>query len=116
MAFPDVRPDDLTALLPAYAEIDPDIRDQIARDSLYAQYVGRQMVEAESLKREESTEIPHDFDYTALPSLSSELCAKLQQKRPANLAQAGRMEGMTPAALTLILANLRRARKTASAQ
>ncbi len=116
MAFPDVRPDDLTALLPAYAEIDPEIRDQIARDSLYAQYVGRQMVEAESLKREESTEIPHDFDYTALPSLSSELCAKLQQKRPANLAQAGRMEGMTPAALTLILANLRRARKTASAQ
>ena len=116
MAFPDVRPDDLTALLPAYAEIDPEIREQIARDSLYAQYVGRQMVEAESLKREESTEIPHDFDYTALPSLSSELCAKLQQKRPANLAQAGRMEGMTPAALTLILANLRRARKTASVQ
>lgn len=116
MAFPDVRFEDLATLLPAYAELDPEIREQIARDALYAQYLGRQKVEADSLKREEGTEIPHDFDYKSLPSLSAELRAKLQQRRPANLAQAGRMEGMTPAALTLILANLRRVRKAVSAQ
>ena len=64
------------------------------------------------LRREEDAEIPDDFDYAALSGLSAELTAKLSRVRPANLGHAGRIEGMTPAALTLILAHLRKAQRT----
>jgi len=63
------------------------------------------------LQREEAAEIPPDFDYGALSGLSAELTAKLRRVQPANLSQAARIEGMTPAALTLILAHLRKARR-----
>ena len=70
---------------------------------------------AELLKRDEAQVIPDGFDYDRLDGLSSELKAKLTRLRPGTLAMAGRIEGMTPAALTLILAVLRRdQRKRAS--
>jgi tRNA uridine 5-carboxymethylaminomethyl modification enzyme len=92
------------------------VRSQVARDALYAQYLHRQQDEASALKREEAAEIPPEFDYSALHGLSNELTAKLERRRPANMAQAGRIEGMTPAALTLILAHLRKARREAVAR
>lgn len=108
LAFPDVGFDDLLRLDPSLASLDAEVREQIARDAMYATYIDRQAVEVEALRRDESHEIPVEFDYRALSGLSFELTAKLERARPATLAQAGRIDGMTPAALTLILAAIRR--------
>ncbi|NBO20770.1 MAG: tRNA uridine-5-carboxymethylaminomethyl(34) synthesis enzyme MnmG, partial [Rhodobacteraceae bacterium] len=96
-------------LFPEFASQPAAIRAQIATDALYAQYLHRQEADVALLRREEEAEIPADFNYAALSGLSNELTAKLQRTRPANMSQASRIEGMTPAALTLILAHLRKA-------
>lgn len=107
LAFPDVGFQDLVALSPNLAEISQEIRQQVAADALYANYIGRQQRDIDAVKRDEAIEIPKDFDYQSLNGLSNELSAKLLIARPASLAQAARLEGMTPAALTLLLAALR---------
>jgi len=115
LAFPDISFADLERIDPGLAAIEPDIRDQIERDALYAQYLDRQAADVGQLRRDESRKIPEDFDVSALSGLSAELKGKLARARPATLAQAGRIEGMTPAALALILANLKRAERQRSA-
>ena len=99
------------ALFPEFAAFDGAIRQQVATDALYAQYLDRQNEDIAMLRREEAAEIPLSFDYDVLSGLSNELTTKLKRVRPANLAQAARIEGMTPAALTLILAHLRKAQR-----
>lgn len=116
MALPEVTPEKIIELVPDFATFAPEIQQQTATDCLYAQYIDRQQQEIGSVKREEAAEIPSDFLYTGLPGLSTELGAKLSRIRPANLAQAARIEGMTPAALTLILAHLRKARRVVAGQ
>ena len=111
LVFPDFSRAALENLVPEFAVFDGEIKDQVCRDALYAQYLDRQADEAAVLRREEAAEIPAGFDYEALSGLSNELTGKLLRLRPQNLAQAGRIEGMTPAALTLILAHLRRDRR-----
>ena len=86
------------------------IRRQVGSDALYARYIARQDADISALKRDELLVIPDDIDVSVLPGLSKELRLKLTQARPANLAQAARIEGMTPAALTLLLAHLRKHR------
>ena len=108
MAFPDVSLDQICGMVPEFAAFEPEIQQQVATDALYAQYLDRQRAEIAGLRREEETAIPSDFTYVGLPGLSNELAAKLHRIRPANLAEAGRIEGMTPAALTLILAHVRK--------
>jgi tRNA uridine 5-carboxymethylaminomethyl modification enzyme len=93
----------------------PEIRTQVSRDALYEKYIERQRREVAALKRDEAERIPPDFDYERLDGLTGELTGKLVRIRPENLAQAGRIEGMTPAALTLILAKLRQRSRSASA-
>ena len=115
LALPGVDFALLEAVSPELAMVDPETREQIARDALYARYAERQADEAAALVRDESHAIPADFDYAALSGLSKELCGKLSRVRPATLAQAGRIDGMTPAALALILANLRRRSRRARA-
>ncbi|KAG1648627.1 tRNA uridine 5-carboxymethylaminomethyl modification enzyme MnmG [Nymphon striatum] len=88
--------------------VDAEIRDQIERDALYSNYLPRQQAEIDVLKRDEAHRIPADFDYASLDGLSNELKAKLSDIRPETLAQASRVDGITPAALTLVLARLRR--------
>ena len=116
MALPDVALAQIAMLVPEFAEFAPEIQHQTSTDALYAQYADRQRHEIAALKREESAEIPHGFIYIGLPGLSAELGIKLSHVRPANLAQAARIEGMTPAALTLILAHIRKARREATLQ
>ncbi len=99
------------SLFPEFAGFDAAIRGQMATDALYAQYLHRQNDDIAMLRREEAAEIPVQFDYDLLSGLSNELTTKLKRVRPANLAQAARIEGMTPAALTLILAHLRKAQR-----
>jgi tRNA uridine 5-carboxymethylaminomethyl modification enzyme len=111
LAFPDVSFGDLEKLDARYADIDPDTRAQLERDALYANYIERQKRDVEAMQRDENQEIPADFDFDIVEGLSNELKSKLNATRPANLGQAGRIDGMTPAALTLILARIRQAKK-----
>ena len=114
LAFADVGFEDLLALRPELSDIRVDIQEQLKRDALYAQYVARQARDVDNLRRDEAHAIPADFDYGLLSGLSGELRQKLAAVRPETLGQAGRVEGMTPAALTLILARLRMAERQAS--
>lgn len=99
--------DQVLALDPTLSQHDSEIIEQLAIDALYHQYVDRQDRDAEMLRKEEAVKIPADFDYDALPGLSNELKSKLIKARPDTLAAAAMIEGMTPAALTLLLAVLR---------
>lgn len=107
LSFPDVSFDALAQAMPALGTIPPEIAEQLGRDALYANYVVRQEADAAAIKRDESWQIPGDFDFAALQGLSNELKSKLMRARPQTLGQAGRVDGVTPAALTLILARLR---------
>ena len=93
----------------AVAAIPVDIRGQIAKNALYATYIDRQKKEVEALQRDEAVRIPAKFDYSALDGLTHELTTKLTRVRPETIAHAGRIEGMTPAAMMLILAKIRQA-------
>lgn len=106
LAFPDVEFDNLLSLKPELNAVEAQIAVQIARDALYANYVDRQRSDIERMKKDERQVIPPDFNYIELPGLSNELQAKLSNTRPDTLAQAARIDGMTPAALALILAKL----------
>ncbi len=99
--------DQAVALCPQFLSIEAQAREQIAIEALYAPYCGRQSADVLALQKEEQQSIPSGFDYERLPGLSNELKTKLNLVRPSSLAQASRIEGMTPAALVLLLAHLR---------
>lgn len=115
LSFPDVDRRIIEGLCPAFLALPTSIRDQVAKDALYSQYLVRQSSDIAALQREESHVIPACFEYEEIPGLSTELKQKLFRAQPTSLAQAGRIEGMTPAALTLILAYLRRAERSRAA-
>ncbi len=98
----------LLALAPDLAPTSPAIRGQAAIDALYAPYIQRQQNEVRSLEADLARAIPGDFDYGPLPGLSHELKEKLSRHRPASLAQARKVEGMTPAAIVILTAALKR--------
>ena len=114
LSFADVSFADVSSLAPSISDVDPDIQEQLKRDALYSEYVKRQARDVESLRRDEAVRIPEGFDYIALTGLSNELSQKLTAAQPETLGQAGRVEGMTPAALTLILARIRKDARRAS--
>jgi tRNA uridine 5-carboxymethylaminomethyl modification enzyme len=108
LAYPGIDLARLGGVWPEIGQIAPAIAEQLAVDSRYASYVDRQEADVVAFRKEESVAIPGDFDYAAVASLSAEVRQKLEALRPATLAQASRMEGMTPAALMLLLAHLRK--------
>jgi tRNA uridine 5-carboxymethylaminomethyl modification enzyme len=108
LSYPNMSFSRLAEIWPELGGVDPAIAAQIEIDARYDSYVKRQEIDVAALKRDEAVEIPADFDYTTLPSLKAEQRQKLAQQRPATLAQAGRIEGMTPAALMLILASVKK--------
>ncbi len=107
LAFPDVALEDVVRLAPGLAELDSEVGLQISREALYANYIERQKQDVERLRKDESYGIPADFSYSDVSGLSAELTAKLERVRPADLAQAARIDGMTPAALALLLGRIR---------
>jgi tRNA uridine 5-carboxymethylaminomethyl modification enzyme len=107
----EARFEHLLALDPALADIPPAIAEQIRRDALYQPYVDRQARDISAMSRDEDLRIPEDLDYATLPGLSTELRLKLTRARPATLGHAGRIDGMTPAALMLLASRLRRDRR-----
>ncbi|MCI2400065.1 tRNA uridine-5-carboxymethylaminomethyl(34) synthesis enzyme MnmG [Aliiroseovarius subalbicans] len=111
LSFPDITFDKLVEIAPEFGGVASGIRDQIAKDALYANYIERQKRDVEALSRDEAQEIPEDFQYVGLDGLSNELASKLTAARPRTLAQAARVEGVTPAALTLILVKLRQVQR-----
>jgi tRNA uridine 5-carboxymethylaminomethyl modification enzyme len=108
LAYPDVDFEKILSLSEDFAGINPEVRKQLEREALYANYLQRQEREVALLKKDEAHAIPCDFDFSAIEGLSHELKSKLGTVRPNSLAQAARIDGMTPAALTLILSRLRR--------
>ena len=115
LALPNVGLDRLAAIWPEIGQMAPAIAAQIAVDARYASYVRRQELDVEALRKDEALRIPTDLDFDSLPGLSTEVRQKLTRHRPATLAQAARIDGMTPAALLLLLAQLKAqpARKSA---
>lgn len=111
LAFPDIELSDLDAIWPEIKEIDRETRDQISREAQYVNYIERQARDVAALKRDEAYEIPEGFAFDKIEGLSNEVKGKLSMVRPRNLGQAGRIDGMTPAALTLLLTKLRQAER-----
>ena len=113
LAYPGV---DLTAFEGAYSIIagwSPAVREQVEIDAGYASYLDRQAADAVALRREEDLQVPSDLDYAAIGGLSHEIREKLTLVRPLTLGQAGRIEGMTPGALTALLSHVKKARVAA---
>jgi tRNA uridine 5-carboxymethylaminomethyl modification enzyme len=109
LALPETDIRQIAALCPLFGAEDEAVQRQIATEALYAPYLDRQSEDAAAIQRDEAIAIPSEFSYRSLGGLSSELRLKLERQRPATLAQAATIEGMTPAALTLLLAKLRQA-------
>ncbi len=105
----------LAVIWPRIGAIAPKIAAQVAVDARYASYVRRQDLDVEALRKDEALGIPVGFDFDGLPGLSTEVRQKLARHQPATLAQAARIDGITPAALLLLLAHLKAppARKSA---
>lgn len=116
LAYPSMSLLRLAQIWPQLSNVDPAIAAQVEVDARYAAYVERQDADVAALRKDEAVSIPAAFDYAALPNLRAELREKLVAQRPATLAQAGRIEGMTPAALMQLLAAVKKhsARKLAS--
>jgi tRNA uridine 5-carboxymethylaminomethyl modification enzyme len=99
---------DLSAIWPELNSIGATTAAQIEIDAKYAVYLDRQARDIEAFRRDEELMIPDDIDYTALPGLSNEIRHRLQSVRPRTMGQATRIEGITPAAMALLAARLRR--------
>ena len=115
LAFPDISLERLKPIWPEIGNLEPRIAAQLEVDARYSAYLRRQDEDVAQLKRDEAVGIPADFDYYAIPSLSAEVRQKLVQHRPATIAQAGRIEGVTPAAVLTLLARLKAGRVRKSA-
>ena len=108
LAYPGVDLDRLTAIWPEIATWDAEVREQVEIDALYAGYMDRQAADVAAFRRDEDLTLPADLDYATVGGLSAEVRTKLAAIRPATLGQAGRIEGVTPGALTALLAHARR--------
>ncbi|MGQ3039330.1 MAG: tRNA uridine-5-carboxymethylaminomethyl(34) synthesis enzyme MnmG [Brevundimonas sp.] len=108
LSFDGVTLDTFLAVKPEIADWSKQVREQIVIDAGYAGYLDRQAADAEALRREEALALPVDLDYAAVGGLSNEVREKLSLVQPMTLGQAGRIEGMTPGALTALLSHVRR--------
>ncbi len=108
LSLADFGFEELASLTDVADDIPAPIRQQIKNDSLYAHYIARQEKDIAAMERDERQVIPEGFDYSAINGLSTEMVTKLSAARPETVAKAGRIDGVTPAALMLILSTLRR--------
>lgn len=109
LSYPDVDWEKLCRVWPELDSVDDKVRNAVSIDALYAGYIDRQTADILDVQREEDRRIPVDFDYSAIPGLSNELKQKLSAVRPWSVAQAKKINGMTPAAISLLIAFLRKA-------
>ncbi|HYV69732.1 MAG TPA: tRNA uridine-5-carboxymethylaminomethyl(34) synthesis enzyme MnmG [Pseudolabrys sp.] len=114
LSYPNITISDITKVWPRFAELPAKVAEQIEIDAKYEVYLSRQAADIAAFRRDESFELPADFDYTALPGLSNEMKQKLQTHRPRTIGHASRIDGVTPAALTLLVAHVRRGKKNST--
>ncbi len=115
LSYPDIDIPRLAEIWPEIGALDAAIASQLSIDARYAVYVSRQEMDVAAFRKDEAISIPADFAYDGLPGLSNELRQKLSRTRPASLGQAARLDGMTPAALMLLLAHVKKGRSAKSA-
>ncbi len=108
LSYPNIGLDDITRIWPEVANLDPADSNQLAIEARYSQYLVRQEADISAFRRDANLEIPEDLDYSALSGLSTEVREKLTAARPATLAAAARIPGVTAAALTILLGRIRR--------
>jgi tRNA uridine 5-carboxymethylaminomethyl modification enzyme len=108
LAYPQIGIADVARIWPRFREMPPNIANQLEIEAKYDVYMQRQAADVASYRRDEGFELPNEFDYSTLPGLSNEARQKLASIRPRTIGQAGRIDGVTPAALTLLVAHARR--------
>jgi tRNA uridine 5-carboxymethylaminomethyl modification enzyme len=108
LSRPDLQVEDLARIWPELGAFPAVIREQLKIDATYAVYLDRQAADIAAYHRDESLPLPDDLDYATMPGLSQEVRQKLGAIRPRTIGQAGRIDGITSAALTLLVAQLRR--------
>ena len=113
LSYPHIAISDLAKIWPRFGELAPKIAEQIEIDAKYDVYLSRQAADVESYRRDESFTLPDDLDYEGMRGLSNEAKQKLQANRPRTIGHASKIDGMTPAALTLLVAHVKRGRKRA---
>ena len=105
---PELQIDDLMPFIDGADEYSAEVRAQAEVRVKYAGYLDRQQQEIDKASRHEQTRLPEALDYSEVRGLSNEVCQKLAQHRPATIGQAGRISGITPAAISLLLVHLKR--------
>ncbi|NTF43948.1 tRNA uridine-5-carboxymethylaminomethyl(34) synthesis enzyme MnmG [Rhizobium rhizogenes] len=108
LSYPDQSIESLSRLWPQLGSIERNVGEAVEIEAAYAVYMDRQTADIVQARKEEERAIPADFDFAILSGLSNELKQKLSAARPKNIAQASRIDGMTPAAISLLLAHLRK--------
>jgi tRNA uridine 5-carboxymethylaminomethyl modification enzyme len=108
LSYPDISVARLSAIWPELGRFDAVTIATLEAEALYAVYLDRQNADIAAFRRDEARAIPDDFDYAAVVGLSNEVRQKLDRIRPSTLGQAGRIDGVTPASLTLLIAQLRK--------
>jgi tRNA uridine 5-carboxymethylaminomethyl modification enzyme len=111
LSYPNISIADLARVWPHFGELAPTIAEQIETDAKYDVYLSRQAADVAAYRRDESFMLPDDLDYAALPGLSNEVKQKLQMHRPRTIGHASKIDGVTPAALTLLVAHVKRGKK-----
>ncbi len=109
LAYPNIGLDELIPVWPDLEPLPHFAREYLETEALYAGYIERQARDIAAFQRDEGLRIPESFDYKAVGGLSNEVRTKLESVRPATLGQAARIEGVTPGALTAVLAFVRKA-------
>ena len=108
LSHPSIAIADLAKIWPRFGDLPPKIAEQVEIDAKYDVYLSRQAADIAAYRRDESLELPEGLDYWQLRGLSNEVRQKLNSTRPRTIGQAARMDGITPAALTLLVAHLKR--------
>ncbi|ANK79555.1 MAG: tRNA uridine(34) 5-carboxymethylaminomethyl synthesis enzyme MnmG [Rhizobiales bacterium NRL2] len=114
LRYPSIAFADLARIWPELAEVAPGIVEQLEIDAVYAGYLDRQQADIRAFRKDEAVALPADLDYGAIAGLSNEMKEKLSAARPSTIGQAGRIPGVTPAALSLVLAQLRKGARAAA--
>jgi tRNA uridine 5-carboxymethylaminomethyl modification enzyme len=110
LSYPNITIAELAKVWPSFGELAPKIAEQIEIDAKYEVYLSRQASDVAAYRRDESFTLPDDLDYAGLSGLSNEAKQKLIAHRPRTIGQAAKLDGMTPAALTLLVAHVKRGR------
>ncbi|MDF2095611.1 tRNA uridine-5-carboxymethylaminomethyl(34) synthesis enzyme MnmG [Aquibaculum arenosum] len=107
LRYPDITLPRLAAIWPELGALSPAVAEQMEIEAVYAGYISRQEADIRAYRKDEALRIPSDLDFHAIPSLSNEVREKLTTARPATLGAAGRIPGVTPAAVLVLLRHLR---------